>query len=71
MYIKDHSRVRMPVNSDMTDEQVREVAWNFDGNGSYSTDICRKCGSYLCMLDGDSKKAKIHESCNNCIEGIM
>lgn len=64
--VNDYRRVRLDINSSMTDEQIREVCENSGNNAIYSTDICRNCGSYLCELSGDSKTAKITNSCANC-----
>lgn len=35
-------------------------------NGEYATEICKKCGSFICSLEGNIENAKIIKRCENC-----
>lgn len=51
----------------MTDDELK--AWvRPQGNGAYTTQICRYCGSYYFDYDGDIDTAEIVDICKKCFD---
>lgn len=66
VHVHDEGAIRLDVNITMTNDKVRKIAGSNYCNGSYATDICKKCGSFCCGPQGNWRTAKITRSCKNC-----
>ncbi len=56
--------------SRISDNQLRDVIAKHPSNGSYATEICRKCESFKADSNGSVKTAKIVNACKYCSEEV-
>jgi hypothetical protein len=61
-------RLNIPPLNNLSDDQIREIAWNNPNNGSYATKICKRCGLYWNAPDGNAKTATIIDKCRDCFD---
>jgi len=52
----------------MSDEELRLKISKNSFNGSYATEICRRCGRFKSSPEGDASVAKIVDICTFCFE---
>ena len=58
--------IKLNIQSNMTDDEIRALATQNPMNGEYAFEICRACGGFRSRPDGNSKTAKIVDTCSLC-----
>lgn len=58
----------LPVNLNMSDEEVREVAKRSKNNGYYCVFICKKCGNFETHPEADTNTCEIKTVCKECFD---
>jgi len=60
------SRIKLRINGTESDDELRQKAYQNPLNGSYTFQICKKCGSFWVSETGDAKTAQILKKCEHC-----
>lgn len=60
------SLCKLSIPPNATDQEIREIAKQYNFNGEYATTICKHCGMFWADENGNTNTAKIIPHCKEC-----